>query len=888
MKTGLFCGASAVGAWIVCVCGFAWSLPVSGAEAFAPLFPFVISYDGPDNASSVAHLLDAPAGKHGFVRVENGRFVNGAGAVRLHATNITGPANFPPHETADKLAARLARFGINCVRLHFMDTMYANFMPGELPGILANDPATQRNFDPVQVEKLDYMIAAFKKRGIYVDMNLHVGRTWDERDGFTGKDKRPWADKGLDNFEPRMIELQKEYAKKLMTHVNPYTGLAYTDEPCVAVVEINNENALFNQYHGGAIDRLPEPYASEFRRQWNVWLAKKYATTDALVQAWKWVATPLRDEQIPEGSFAQPIRVDGKKWIFQLSSAEATCGVSNGVLRIDVTRDGDEFFPKLFRTLSVKNDQPYTLSFKIRRTRGAGNATLGLAVADTKDGWRSLGVLQQITVGSAWKSITCPFLAADDCAAAKLYLTRFKKGTYEIDDLSFQSGAKSDFDVAGRIEEGTVPTLGANGYAPRQVVRDFTQFLVDTEHAYWVGIYDYLKKELKVKSVVSGTQLGYSPPYVQAELDYIDNHSYWCHPSGKDLLHSQKDWKIRNESMVNSLACIQGLAAQRILGKPYTVSEYGHPFPNQYGAEGQPMLRAYGAFQGWDGVFEYSYNHYPAEYEPQGHPWCYFDMVARTDILAHLPACAAIFLRCDVREAITTVVGTTDYAAYFNRLSTSKSVEVGIGALGFDARQTLLHKTAVDLSGKQGSTPASGEKISGTQKVFVSDTGELTWNREEPGAGYWTVNTANTKLFTGFPKGRTVALGGVTLAVGPTRLGWATVSLVSRHATGFGESGRAASILLAATGVAENKGQEVLPLSKDEITLSDWGKGPVCTEGIPATLVLPSVPSKTTCFALDPSGNRKRPIPVAEAEGGGSKIVVGPEFETVWYEIEIR
>jgi len=39
----------------------------------APLFPFLISYDGPDNASSVAHLLDAPAGKHGFVRVEDGR-----------------------------------------------------------------------------------------------------------------------------------------------------------------------------------------------------------------------------------------------------------------------------------------------------------------------------------------------------------------------------------------------------------------------------------------------------------------------------------------------------------------------------------------------------------------------------------------------------------------------------------------------------------------------------------------------------------------------------------------------------------------------------------------------------------------------------------------------
>ena len=37
-------------------------------------FPFVISYAGANNASSVAHMLDAPAGKYGFVRVEQRQF----------------------------------------------------------------------------------------------------------------------------------------------------------------------------------------------------------------------------------------------------------------------------------------------------------------------------------------------------------------------------------------------------------------------------------------------------------------------------------------------------------------------------------------------------------------------------------------------------------------------------------------------------------------------------------------------------------------------------------------------------------------------------------------------------------------------------------------------
>jgi len=149
---------------------------------------------------------------------------------------LTGPANFPTHEAADKLAGRLARFGINCVRLHFMDTWYINFMPKPTQAILADDTHTQRNLDPKQLDKLDYMIAALKKRGIYVNMNLHVGRTLDERDGFENAEGLPWANKGIGQFEPRMIELQKEYAQKLLTHVNPYTGNPYTDEPCVAMI----------------------------------------------------------------------------------------------------------------------------------------------------------------------------------------------------------------------------------------------------------------------------------------------------------------------------------------------------------------------------------------------------------------------------------------------------------------------------------------------------------------------------------------------------------------------------------------------------------------------------------------------------------------------------
>ncbi len=852
------------------------------AEEPAPLFPFVISYDGPDNATSMAHLLDAPAGKHGAIRVENGRFVNDAGPVRLHATNLTGPANFPNHEDADQVADRLARFGINCVRLHYMDAPYGNFREEKLPGIIADDPATQRNLDPAQLERLDYLIAAFKKRGIYVNINLHVARMWDDRDGFTGADERPWADKGLDNFEPRMIELQKEYAAKLLTHVNPHTGLAYASDPCVAMVELNNENALFRGYFSGAVDGLPDPYAAELRRQWNGWLRNKYPSTDALREAWKWVATPLSDEQIPEGTFDSPVSIDGRTWILSSGSAEAACEAGEGVLRITVTREGQEYFPKLFRSLSVKKGRPYTLSFRVRRIGENGEVTLGMAVADGLRGWRSLGLHQTLRVGSQWKAVSFSFTAADDSDAAQFQLTRFKTGTCEIDDLSFQSGADSQFNENSRLEDGSIPLVKLAGYVPPAAMGDFYQFLVDTERSYWVGMSDYLKNELKVKAVVSGTQLGYSPPFVQAELDYVDNHAYWCHPSPVSA-----DWRIGNQSMVNSMACIRGLAAQRVHGKPYTVSEYNHPFPNQYGAEGQPMLRAYGRLHGWDGVFEYTYNHRP-DFQPQRHTY-FFSMINRTDVLAHFPACAAVFLRGDVQEAKRSVVAAVDYPAYFDRLTASKAVGASIDSAGFDSRLTLIHKAAVDLTGKHGTDPATVDGISADQKVFVSDTGELTWNMEQPGAGYFTVNTPNTKLFTGFPQGRTIELGDVTLAIGETRLDWATVSLVSRHATGFGEKKQPATILLTATGLAQNRGMEIEQVTPTSITIvkDDWGEGPFCVEGIPATIALPAGADRVRCYALDPGGNRKSQVPV-KSNGTGSAIEIKPEYETVWYEIEIQ
>lgn len=80
---------------------FAVATAYAGGDGQEGFFPFLISYGGATNATSVAHFLDAPAGRHGFVRVQGDSFVTDAGAIRFHATNFTGPANFPSHADAE-------------------------------------------------------------------------------------------------------------------------------------------------------------------------------------------------------------------------------------------------------------------------------------------------------------------------------------------------------------------------------------------------------------------------------------------------------------------------------------------------------------------------------------------------------------------------------------------------------------------------------------------------------------------------------------------------------------------------------------------------------------------------------------------------------------------
>ncbi len=240
--------------------------------------PFVM--DWRDNGAPLVDLssfLEAPAGKNGHIAIKDGHFTTPEGRrFKTWGVNFTGAACFPSREDAPVVAAHLARFGINCVRFHFLD---AN---GPMSLFVRGRDDT-RELDPKQLDTLDYFIAELKKRGIYTNLNLNVGRTYRKGDGVRDYDYLGFA-KVLNYFDEHVQMLHREYAQQLLTHRNPYTGAEYRHEPAVALVELVNENSIVEawfsdrllgkntQKNPGTWTDITAWYAEELTAKYNQWL----------------------------------------------------------------------------------------------------------------------------------------------------------------------------------------------------------------------------------------------------------------------------------------------------------------------------------------------------------------------------------------------------------------------------------------------------------------------------------------------------------------------------------------------------------------------------------------------------------------------------------------
>ena len=208
---------------------------------------------------------EMPAGKHGFLTANGPEFKFEDGTVaRFWGTNFNSGACFPSHEYSEIVARRLAKFGMNLVRFHQMDGDWST--PNIFQFTRGARIDNTRTLDPESLDRLDYLIYALKKNGVYTYLDMMTYRRFRSGDGVESTVDMPDASGGQSNFDEHLIELQKEYCSQLWNHYNPYTKLCYKDEPAIVLSEIVNENDLFSK---GRL--MVEPYRTRLEERYQAW-----------------------------------------------------------------------------------------------------------------------------------------------------------------------------------------------------------------------------------------------------------------------------------------------------------------------------------------------------------------------------------------------------------------------------------------------------------------------------------------------------------------------------------------------------------------------------------------------------------------------------------------
>ena len=161
-------------------------------------------------------------------------------------------------------AVQIRRAGYNCVRMEFEQF---------------KSHSARDNFKTT-MDCLDYFFAELKRNGVYV----HLVITWQElgEKGFKMGEMRDdsklrclFGDKTAWRAWRNVAELQ-------LNHFNPYTNLAWKDDPMFLQVEHFNELSIVLSRLKRGTPRTQKLVLSKWRR----WLEKKYGTPEKLNESW--------------------------------------------------------------------------------------------------------------------------------------------------------------------------------------------------------------------------------------------------------------------------------------------------------------------------------------------------------------------------------------------------------------------------------------------------------------------------------------------------------------------------------------------------------------------------------------------------------------------------
>ncbi|MHC4329249.1 MAG: carbohydrate binding domain-containing protein [Planctomycetota bacterium] len=538
---------------------------------------------------------------------KDGHFFRGGERVRIWGVNLSFGANMPKHEDAPHIAARLAAAGVNSVRCHHMDT-------SRWPRGLWNSK-DGKTIEPEALDRLDFFTDQLARRGICVNINLHVGRAHSRYLDLPQANRQ--YDKISNIFTPALIDAQKEFARQLLSHVNPYRKVRYADDPAVAFVEITNENSFFMWSSEETLRTLPAYYSDILQKKFNVWLSRRYGSNEQLRKAWtegvqalgtNLLANPNLEATGDDGRIPKGWQLEQHSGCKASLSRRRQQGRDAVCITIDKADQTEWHLQFRQGGLSLEAGRYYTVIFEAAADKPR---KVGCGVSQAHSPWANLGLSRQVELAPKWQTFRFGLVAkADEDNARVSFAFGGSNVPYYLASVELRPGGRVGLGKGESIQTSNV-TLFADNESPQRTI-DRMRFLAETEKAYFDEMRNFIKNDLGCRALVTGTIVfGPLGLYAQSDMDFIDGHAYWQHPRFPGRPWDSGNWLVNQKPMTDypAEATLFRLAAERLLDKPFTVSEYNHPAPLDSQVECVPMIASFAAAQDWDGVWLYTYSH---------------------------------------------------------------------------------------------------------------------------------------------------------------------------------------------------------------------------------------------------------------------------------------
>lgn len=364
--------------------------------------------------------------------------------------------------------------------------------------------------------------------------------------------------------------------------------------------------------------------------------------------------------------------------------------------------------------------------------------------------------------------------------------------------------------------------------------------------------------------------------YADYRMGIIDRHNYFGGGTGHRLVPGT----FKNTPMVSRPGSgLLSTGKQAVEDRPFQFSEWMSLPPNEWIAEGPPLIAVYGmGLQGWDGSQAFA-NDFPELTETIHTPGVY-NINAPTQISLY-PSLFAMITRDEIKEGDIVakrnvhLPSLKDGVIGFNEM-VKQDWDQKVFSGGAPDEYLAAGQVVIDFTDEFTETEIEdfSDYVDTINRVVKSNTGQLEWDYS--GKGYFTANTEFTKLLTGFSEGKKIDFGDVSLK---TDNPFAVVILTSLDPDK--DLKATSSALLTVVARAKNSGM-IFNESKTEIL--EVGEAPILMEAVNLELRMKDRMIREI-FPLNHAGQRTTKRLVVN---NGNYYLDGKENETLYYEIVFK